>query len=164
MKKYFLILCTICFSCAEQKSTFVEIYGISFTCPQGWKITETEDYGTGKYVSIEKRGLSSSGLVTMSFTEENFELLEYLQIFQESFKKRKIFTNLVFHPAMETFYGKYKGIASSYTVSVLSVKHTGKIYVFRENGITMAIIHQEAMEDHKKNLRGFEIIKESLIL
>ena len=169
MKRFSLVLVAvmalfvICFSCAE-KSVRVDIYGISFNCPPGWKVTETEDYGTAKYISIEKKGISSSGLVTMSFTEENIELDEYLQIVQESFLDQGVFKDLVFQQAKETDYGKYQGIVSSYTFEVMSIKHTGKIYVFYENGIIMALVHQEAIEDHTKNLPGFETIEESLRL
>ena len=154
----------ICFSCAEQKSTHVDIYGVSFNCPSGWVVKETEDYGTAKYISIEKKGINSSGLVTMSFTEEEYELDEYLQLFQESFLEQKVLKNLVFQKANEAYYGKYKGIVSTFTFETMSIKHEGKIYVFHENVITMCIVHQEALEDHNKNLRGFETIKESFNL
>jgi len=164
MKKVFLIIWIICISCAEQKSTPVAIYGISFDCPSGWKVTETEDYGAGKYICVEKKGFSSSGLVTMSFTTEELELDEYLQLLQETFQEQRVFTDLVFQPAVETTYGKYKGIESSYTFSIMNMKHEGKIYIFRENGITMGLVHQEALEDHAKNLPGFETIQESLSL
>ena len=164
MKKVIWIFLIICFSCAEQKSTHVDIYGVSFHCPSGWKVTETEDYGSAKFLSIEKKGFTSSGLVTMNFTEEDFELDEYLQLMQESFLDQQVFKNLVFQQTMETYYGKYKGIVSSFTMDVISIKHTGKMYVFHENGITMALVQQEAIEDHKENLQGFETIQESLTL
>jgi hypothetical protein len=151
----------ICFSCAEQKSTNVDVYGVSFTCPSGWKVSETEDYGTAKYISIEKKGVNSSGLVTMSFTEEDYELEEYLQLFQESFLEQKVLKNLVFQKANEANYGKYKGIVSNFTFETMSIKHVGKMCIFQKNGITMCLVNQEAVEDHKQNLLGFETIEES---
>jgi hypothetical protein len=162
MKKAFLFLFVICFACAEQKSTHIDKYGVSFDCPSGWKVTETEDYGAVKYINIEKQGISASGLVNMSFTEDDFELDEYLQFFQESLREQKVMKNLVIQKANEAYYGKYKGIVSSYTFESMSIKHEGKMYVFHENGITMCLVQQEAIEDHEKNLQGFEIIKESL--
>jgi len=164
MKRVFIILLVFCFSCAEQKDIQVDIYGISFTCPSGWKVTEKEDYEDTWYISIEKKGFSSSGLVNISFTKEDYELDEYLQIFQESFLNQKVIRNLVFQEAKEEYYGQYKGIVSTYNFVTLSVKHDGKMYVFHENGITMCIIHQGAVEDREKNLRGFEIIEKSLSL
>ena len=164
MKKIFLILFVICFSCAEQKSTQFDMYGISFTYPSDWKVTDTADFGSAKYISIEKKGLTSSGIITMSFTSEDFELDEYLQFLQELLEEQDVLENLVFQKTKETQYGKYKGISSPYTFNVSSIKHEGEIYVFEENGITMGLIQQEATEDHKKNLNGFETIKESLSL
>ena len=172
MKKVILILFVVCFSClfvvcfscAEEKSDYVNIYGISFKCPPEWKVSNTEDRGAGKFISIEKNGAGSSGLVTMTFTRENFEPAEYLRHMQASFLRQKGFEGLVFQPARETYYGKHKGITSSYAVDVMSIMHAGEMYVFRENGITMCVVHQEATEDHKENLQGFETIKESLSL
>jgi hypothetical protein len=164
MKKVVLILFVICFSCTEQKSIHVDIYGISFNCPSGWKITEKEDYGAAKYICIEKKGITSSGLVTMSFIEGDIELYEYLQFMQESFLGQEVFKDLVFQQAKESYYGKYKGIVSSYTAKIMFIKHKGEIYIFHENGITMALIKQEAIEDHEENLQGFETIKKSLSL
>ena len=89
MTRVFFILLVICFSCAEQKDTHADIYGISFICPSGWKVTETEDYENAWYISIEKNGVSSSGLVAISFTEEDYELDEYLQLFKNHFLTKK---------------------------------------------------------------------------
>ena len=164
MKRVFFILLVICFSCAEQKDTHVDIYGISLICPSGWKVVETEDYESAWYISIEKKGFSSSGMVLIFFTEEDYDLDEYLQLFQESFIDQKVLKNLVFQKANEACYGQYKGIVSAYTFVTLSVKHEGKMYVFHENGITMCIVHQGAVEDRGENLRGFETIRESLSL
>jgi hypothetical protein len=161
MKKVFFILFLICLSCTEEKSTHVDIYGVSFTCPKGWKVTETEDYETAKYICIEKKGWSSSGMVTMTFTEEDYELDEYLELIQETYKEQSVFSDIVFQQAVETYHGKYKGIESSYTFKFATIKHEGKIYVFQENGVTMGLVYQEAIEDHEKNLPGFETIKES---
>jgi len=161
VKKVFILLSMICFSCAEQKSTTVEIYGVSFNCPSGWKVTETEDYGPAKYISIEKKGSNSSGIVTMCFTEEDYELDEYLHIFQESYLEQEILNKLTFQKAKEAHYGEHKGIVSTYTFETMSIKHEGQMYVFQKNGITMCLVHQEALEDHKVNLYGFEIIEES---
>ena len=157
-----LIVLMLCLSCTKQKSMDMLIYGVSFTCPAGWEVTDTGHDGTTAYVCIEKKGFSSSGLVVMSFTDEDFELDKYLRLTQESFKEHHAFTGIVFQPAVEANYGKYKGIASAYTFKIGTLKHEGKIHVFQENGITMALVHQEAIEDHQKNLSGFEIIEESL--
>ena len=162
MRKSILIF-FVCFSsCIQQQSKHVEIYGVSFDCPSGWKVSETEDYETAKFISIEKKGLTASGLVTMTFTEEDFELDDFLQLLQDSFKEQHVLSNIVFQKSVETNYGEYKGIGASYTFSISGVKHEGKIHVFQQNGITMGIVHQEAIEDHKENLPGFETIMKSV--
>ncbi len=162
MKKVFLILFVIFISSCTENSTDVDIYGVSFTCPAGWKVMETEDYGIEKFISIGKKGFTGSGLVTISFIEGDIDSNEHLQIFQESLEEQKELKNIVFQAIEESYYGKYKGIESSYTFKTFGTAFKGTLYVFQENGITVAIIHQEAIEDHNKNLNGFETIKESL--
>lgn len=162
MKNVFLILFVFFISSCTENSTNVDIYGLTFTCPAGWKVAETEDYGIEKFISIEKKGFTASGLVTISFTEEDISLNEYLQIFQESLEERKELKSIVFQAIEESYYGKHKGIESSYTFKTFGTAFKGTLYVFQENGTTVAIIHQEAIEDHNKNLKGFETIKESL--
>ena len=162
--KIFIVLVFILIginSCTEKKNTHVDIYGISFDCPAGWKVKETQDYGAVKYVCIN--GATSNALLTMSFSDSDFELEEYLEIFKESFMENG-FKNMVFKQTVEGDYGKYKGIVSSYTFNVIDIEHEGQIYVFKENGIIMCLLKQEATEDHKKNLSGFEIIMNSLTL
>jgi hypothetical protein len=166
MKKTFLFLAVffLSWTCAEQKSAHVEIYGISFDCPSGWKVSETKDKGFIKHISIEKKGISTSGLVTMFITEEDVDVEILLQNMEQSFKEKKSYKNPVFQQAEESRYGKYKCISSSYTFMIASLKHEGQFYIISENGTTIGLIHQEAVEDHKVNLHGFETIKESFSL
>ena len=103
LKRIFLILLVICCSCSEQKTVPVDIYGVSFNCPAGWEVVDTEDYGTAKYICLEKKGIATSGLITMSFTEVEYELEDYLQLFQESFLGQAVLENLVFQEAKEAY-------------------------------------------------------------
>ena len=162
LKRVFLILLVICCSCSEQKSIPVDIYGVSFNYFAGWEVTDMEDYGVAKYICVEKKGDTASGVVTLSFIKEEYKLEDYLQLFQESLLEQTVMENLVFQEANEAYYGKYKGIVSAYTCETQSIKHEGKIYVFYKNGITMCVVCQEAVEDHNENLQGFKTIEESL--
>ena len=49
---------------------------VSFTIPEGWTLTEEEDFdGKGYYLSIEKDGELSSGLVTISWLNDSADLI-----------------------------------------------------------------------------------------
>jgi len=96
--------------------------------------------------------------------KNEIDLNEFLQISQEKIKEQEVLSDLIFQPTVEADYGKYKGVKSAYSFIIQNIKHEGEIYVFRENGITMCIALQEAIEDHKENRQGFETIQTSLIL
>jgi len=149
-------------SWAGEDAARITVFGLSFDRPAGWEVTETQDYGPSKYISVEKKGYNSSGLVIITFTDRNSKPREYLEVHQKSFLNQKIMKELVFSEAKEEYYGKHKGIASSYTFQIASVKHAGKIYVFNTNGMTVSVVHQEAIEDHAANRPGFETIMKSL--
>lgn len=164
MKKI-LILCFIAttLSCSGSKDIPVGVFDLFFTCPAEWKVTEKEDYGDSKYISIEKSGLSESGLVMITYTDEELELLEYLDIYRDSFREQKTLSGVVFGEVKMDHYGQYKGVVCEYTVSIMSIPHEGRFYVFHANGKTVCITEQEATEDKEKNIYGFEKIKETLI-
>lgn len=163
MKAYFIFcLSVLLLSCSSSKETPTEIYDLSFTCPAGWSISEQEDYGSSKYISIEKSGISSSGIAMITYADEDVELVDFLDIYKESLAGQKVLSDIKFKEAKETSYGQYAGLVCEYTVSILSVAHEGRLYVFHANGKTACITEQEATEDKAKNKDGFEKIKETL--
>jgi hypothetical protein len=155
-----LILC----ACTETRDTPAEYYGVSFICPAGWTVSETEDYGDSQYICVEKKGFSSSGIVTITSQNEEYELEEYLQIQINALKEQAVFSNLKFQSPTECVFGKYSGIGCKYTASVMRLLHSGSIQIFNANGKTVCVVLQEAIEDAKANKYGFEKIRESLTI
>ena len=164
MKNFLVVLAAVCLSWTQQRDSYVEIYRVSFTCPAGWDVKKAEDDGEFKTLSIEKAGDLSSGIVSMLFTDNPLDLDAFLQLLTSFLEGRKDINNLVLKAKERTRYGKYDGLASSYSFYLNGVKHEGEISVFLENGITMGIIHQEVVQHHSENLKGFETIKGSLTL
>jgi len=154
----------ILLACSGSKETPAEVYDLSFTCPAGWTVSEQEDYGDSKYMSIEKEGFSSSGIVMITYANEEFELTDYLDIHKESYKEQKIFSNIKFNLVKDSSYGQYDGILAEYRVSVMSVAHVGRMYVFHAKGKTICVTEQEAVEDSAKNKTGFEKIRETFLV
>ena len=72
-----LLFLFITFSCKESIETKFEKDGVSLTCPQGWKITDQENFDDeGYYLSIEKDGFDSSGLFSITWVNINLDLDE----------------------------------------------------------------------------------------
>lgn len=162
MKKFLSsCLLLILLACSGSKETPADVYDLSFTCPAGWTVSEQEDYGDSKYLSIEKKGFTSSGIVMITYANEEFELTDYLDIHKESYKEQKIFSNIAFNKVKDAPYGQYEGITTDYKVSVMSVAHVGRMYVFHANGKTICVTEQEAVEDSTKNKAGFNKIRET---
>lgn len=95
--KYLLIsflTITILTGCQESPETKFEKNGISFTCPTGWKITEEENLDNqGYYLSIEKDGFNSSGLLTVSWVNDILDLNEWLEALMDGLKNDIIYKN-----------------------------------------------------------------------
>ena len=158
-------LLSIALSCtATSKETPAEVYDASFTCPAGWTVSEQEDYGDSKYLSIEKSGLNSSGLIMVTYSDEHIELTDYLDIYRESFSNQTLLSNIQFEKEKEATYGQHKGLVCEYTFSIMSVEHEGRLYVFHSNGKSVCVTEQEAIEDKAENKAGFEKVKETLTI
>lgn len=57
-------------SCAGSGSPGEFSYGdISFSHPSDWAVTDTEEYGYSVFISAEKKGLNSSGIVMFTIVD-----------------------------------------------------------------------------------------------
>ncbi|MDR0844319.1 MAG: nitroreductase family protein [Tannerella sp.] len=149
-------------TCSRPQETPFNQFGLSFTCPAGWKVSDTEDYGNGCYLFVEKTGINTSGVLTVGMVEVEYdELTEYLSVYRELLESQPMFSQLKFEKVTEGSYGNYQGIVTRYTANVLTLAHEGRIAVFSANGKTICIIEQEATEDKNKNKTEFKTIEDS---
>lgn len=152
-------------SCGQPSpETNFDKFGVSFTCPKGWSITEEEDFdGEGYYLSIEKDGFTSSGIVTVTWVNGILDLSDWLDVFKEELKNNIVYKNsdLAFEAAVNNDYNSINSLASKFTATILGVKHQGIIHLFNYGDRTVAVLKQEALEDKAKNKLGFGIIEHS---
>ena len=159
------LICIISSACSSKSSPKqFDQFGISFTYPANWKLNKVDDLGGGYYISLEKSGFSSSGLLVIVVMDEEWDLYEYMTIFQEELIEQPVFSGVNFSDEYEAWYGEYEGIHTVYTVSVLNMPHEGRQYVFESNGRTVYVCEQEAVEDHSKNLDGFNMVEGSFMV
>lgn len=163
-----LIPISLLFSCSSPPSKEVkfEKSGISFTCPDGWKITEEDSLdGDGYYLACEKDGVISSGLFTLTWVNDTVALEEMMTVYQDELKNNVIFknTNIKFGPSTEGEFNNYQTLQSSYNLTLLGDKTEGTMYCFYGNGKTIGLVKQQSLEDDSKNKQGFEIIETSFL-
>lgn len=155
----FLVLFSI--SCAGQSSDIdFSKDGVSFKYPSDWSITDQEDLdGAGYYLSVEKEGFNSSGLLTITWVNVILNSSEYLKIIQDELETQIALSDLKFELAQDVTYNGMQSISCNFTFNTLGVKHRGIIYVFLNGQKTYSIIKQEALEDISKNKEGFDLIE-----
>lgn len=152
--------------CSESKETSYSQYGISFTSPAGWIVSdsqEDEDEG-GCYIVVEKEGINSSGILTIAMkgVDDSDNLASYMSSYQDFIKGQSLYSALKFENVKEDDYGKYKGIVSKYTANIMGLPHEGRMFVFAVGDNVYCVTEQEAAEDKKKDEAGFKALKESL--
>lgn len=154
---------SVLFSCTEVPETKFEKDGISLTCPKGWKITEEENIDEGYYLSIEKAGFGSSGLVTIIWINNRLDLSEWLNIYKDELSNNIVYknSNLMFGENHKNEFNKVSSVAVEFTASIIGSKHEGIIQAFYGKDKTICVLKQEAIEDKSKNKNGFEMIEQS---
>lgn len=154
-------------SCNEPIETKFEHDGVSLISPTDWKITDEENFDNeGYYLAIEKEGLNSSGLLTITWLNNEVELNDWRSLIIGELKKSTPFENsdLAFGSSYESKYNGIKSISTDFSVTILNLKHSGVIHVFNKANKTFGVVKQEADEDNSENKKGFELIEKSLII
>ena len=168
--RYIVLISVFFLSCngiTEPKKTSVDNSDISFTCPDGWSITEEDNLdGQGYYFSIEKSGFDSSGVMTLSYFYNDMNSEELLSLYQEDMVDNVIYKNsdLAFEKKIEDENEHYTVLSSRYTFSLVGLDHHGIISTFKYKGKTFGIIKQGAIEDKEENRKGFEAIERSFTI
>lgn len=141
-----------------------EEQNVAFTCPTGWKITEQDSMDAeGYYLSCELDGLTSSGLLSMSWVNDSVDLDAMLELYQEELKNNEIFkkTNVDFEAITDGSFAGHAARISTYQLTLLGDKTEGTIYCFYGPMKTFALVKQQSIEDDKMNKKGFEAIEGS---
>ncbi len=159
-----LVILFVIASCEETPEITFEKDGVLVTSPRGWKITDEENFDDqGYYLSIEKDGFDSSGLVAITWIKSELDLIEWLNIIKDEMKDNLVYknSNLSFGNQNKNKFNDINTTSVTFTSNILGLKHEGIIHVFHENGNTFEILLQEALEDKTDNKNGFELIEQS---
>jgi hypothetical protein len=161
MKKFFATLIIVFFvSCAQSTEKNYRKNGVSFTVPAGWSIEEESFSDASGFISCEKNGLNASGLLMIGWINRLIDLERMAQIERDSVhdKFSALHVAAEFVPSVKTQFGKYKGIKTGYTFTLVNLPHRGTVYIFNAGKRTYAITIQEALEDEQSNADGLALI------
>jgi hypothetical protein len=166
MRPYYLSLLFIAAIglCSFNASTVINKDGITFSLPEGWKITDEDDLeGKGYYLSCEKEGANSSGLFAVSWANATLDVRPTLEQYVESLKANleKAAATPKFDPIKAGTYNKGRGLKCTYTMTMAGVKHRGTLYCLNLCGKTVTVTAQEALEDIESNKAGFKELEAS---
>ena len=151
-------------ACQESPQEDFDKEGISIISLPGWKITDREDMdGEGYYLVIEKDGFNSSGLISLTWLNNELDLSNWISLHQDEMKSNFIYKNsdLSFTSVTQAQFNNIPTQSVSFTASILNIKHEGKLHVFYKNGKTFSVLRQEAIEDKPNNKKGFDLIEKS---
>lgn len=159
-----LLILISCYSCKETPDEKFEKDGVFLISPKGWEITDRENIDDqGYYLSIEKDGLNSSGLIIISWLNTELELSEWINIHKDELKNNIIYknSNLVFGDLEENKFNNLNTTSINFTMSLLGIEHQGVFHFFNEKEKTFSLLIQEAKGDKNKNRIGFDLIEKS---
>ena len=158
-----LLFCVACSKTASPPSNFNK-RGVSFSVPAGWRVTDEDLEGGGNYISVEKDGFDSSGLITMMWIPGELDLEEGDEIHKEELRASPLLKNSKpkFSPIQSSDFRGNQAMTATYTMSILGVAHTGQVWSFNKDDYYYLFVKQEADEDHAENKAGFEAVVESI--
>ncbi|QWX85408.1 hypothetical protein H0I23_07135 [Cellulophaga sp. HaHaR_3_176] len=162
-----LILLLVLFafsSCQNTPEEKFENEGVSFISPEGWEIADEENLDDiGYYLSIEKDGMNSSGLIAITWLNKEIEVIDWMNIHKDEMNNNILYKNsdLIFEKELEGNFNDFNTTYLKYTLKLLGVKHEGAIHFFKAKGKTFSILIQEAIEDKASNKSGFELVEKS---
>ena len=161
-------------SCKEKPNYKVEINNdevpenrfennvFSFNYSEDWNITDSEEIEDGiYYVSVEKNGLDSSGLMTIISFEELIDLDESILMNIEQLQDNPVVNNLNFDATIDSEFNSIKSRSANFNFITMGIKREGVIYGFSSKNNSVVILKQEALEDKNENIEGFETIQNS---
>jgi len=149
-------------ACASSTEKSFNKYGISFTCPAEWAVTETENEDGLTSVTVEKTGKTSSGIVMIVIVDAEVEHSDLTEIYFNSLENSG-FADMVFREFDKISYGTYSMTSTSYQGNMQGLALRGNFYSMIIGEQTIYVIEQEAIEDIAVNKLGFERIKETLM-
>jgi len=138
-------------------------FGLTFDFTGDWIITQEEEFDGGFYLSCEKKGVKSSGLITISYIRFMMDESKMIDLIKSEMESNPLYqsSDLRFISEIDTVFNGYICLKSDYEAGVMGIPHRGSIYCFQSCDKTFSVLFQEAIEDAELNLYGFDKVRYS---
>ncbi|MGB3606734.1 hypothetical protein [Psychroserpens sp.] len=147
---------------SSNKTGVFEHEQFTFEYAPDWSITDEDPMEEGLFfVSIEKNGFDSSGLLALTTITDELDLDEAIALNLEQLATNPVVNDLDYESIMDASYNNNEARKINFTFSTLGIKHQGSILAFNKNDKGFILLKQEALEDIKHNDAGFKIIESS---
>ena len=152
--------------CSDYPPQEFERQGISFTTPNGWKLTDLMEYGPmGGQVTAEKAGLNESAIVVISWFNFDMDTDPTLLGLQEGLSTGVLrLRKASFSEISDYQMGEFSARRITYEGNLLGQKILGELIGFIYNERTITVFRQESAEDISKNKLEFEELLGSIVV
>lgn len=159
-----LLVSTICIATKAHAQTKYEKYGISFTVPAGWKISE-EEKGTGVFTFIcEKKG-DDGPSVSFVYIDGPTDLNDMLQSTMADYDNETMAQGMALNwqnpVSGKIGAGGYATRQVSFTADDGRSVENGTIYSFSLCGKTALVVFTDSEKGKEENAAAFDTIKNS---
>jgi hypothetical protein len=134
----------------------------SFNIPEDWSLTDSEKIDDGiYYISVEKNGIDSSGLMTIVSFEFLVDLDELINVNIEELQNNSTLNEFNFDSIHDSKFNNISARSTRYNFKTMGINHVGLVYALSSKNNTVVILLQEALEDKKENSNGFDSMEGS---
>lgn len=164
LRLFTLLFITIGFASNAQAQTKYEKYGISFTVPAGWKISD-EEKGEGVFTFLcEKKG-NDAPSVSFIYIDGPTNLDDMLQSTMADYDNETMAQGMALNWQTPTSgkigTGSYVTRQASFSADDGREVENGSIYAFSLCGKTALVVFTDSEKGHEENVAAFDTIKNS---
>ncbi|MGD1844741.1 MAG: hypothetical protein ACFB10_05045 [Salibacteraceae bacterium] len=160
---FFVVFCGCFLSFTKKEAVVFRKDGVEITVPSKWKISKEAEHPEGYFVSFERKGFGSSGLVTLRWFNNQKDLKSMASNHREQLigAYQRLKANPQMGLVSRGLFKEHPTQEFTYSMSLIGVGHRGGSYFFNACGKTFNITYQGADEDAAKNEEGLTSIPQS---
>lgn len=133
-------------SCSSPKYTEFDLYGVSFTHPDSWQVTEAVDMGMAVYVSVEDVNAKTGGVVTFTIINELMDLDECIAYMGGYFAEIALEEGVEIGDVRDDSYNRYPAKTQTYSLEIEDVKIKGRLIAFNADGCSVCVLEQSFLD------------------
>lgn len=160
----FIAIVICCFSCAEPEASEYSRFGVSFTCPAGWSITEEQMLENDVYyITCEKSGVLADAMFILNWTDGMVHREEWVAMYLESLKEEleSVSADVYHGEISESVFAGYESMSVVLESELLGARILTELHSFHAGSRSYVLLKQGTKEDQSSDLKDFRTIESS---